>query len=59
MGWVWRSCGVTLGRGAGDLLRAAVASPGNDFRLGAMEAPPAIISAYLGEALTTFLDAYR
>ncbi len=43
----------------GDLMRAAIASPGNDFRLGAMEAPPAIISTYLGETLTEYLDAFR
>ncbi|KAJ1488399.1 glutamine synthetase III [Baffinella frigidus] len=43
----------------GDLMRCAIASPGNDFRLGAMEAPPAIISTYLGTAVTEFLDAYR
>ncbi|KAJ1474650.1 glutamine synthetase III [Baffinella frigidus] len=43
----------------GDLMRCSVASPGNDFRLGAMEAPPAIISTYLGTAVTEFLDAYR
>jgi len=43
----------------GDLLRMAIASPGNDFRLGACEAPPAIISTYLGEQLTSFLDAFR
>ena len=36
----------------GDLLRMAIASPGNDFRLGACEAPPAIVSTYLGESLT-------
>jgi len=35
-----------------DLLRASIASHGNDFRLGANEAPPAIISAFLGEQLT-------
>ncbi len=34
------------------LLRASVASPGNDHRLGANEAPPAIISVYLGDKLT-------
>lgn len=39
-----------------DLLRASIASPGNDFRLGAHEAPPAIISVYLGEALERLLD---
>jgi glutamine synthetase len=36
----------------GDLLRMSVASPGNDFRLGACEAPPAIITTYLGEQMT-------
>lgn len=35
----------------GDLLRASVTVPGNDYRLGANEAPPAIISAFLGEHL--------
>ncbi len=39
------------------LLRAAIASSGNDHRLGANEAPPAIISAFLGEALTNVLDS--
>ena len=34
-----------------DVLRASIASPGNDHRLGANEAPPAIISAFLGELL--------
>ena len=43
----------------GDLMRMATATPGNDFRLGAMEAPPAIVSTYLGESLTTYLDAFR
>ena len=43
----------------GDLMRAAIAAPGNDFRLGAMEAPPAIISTYLGESCTQFLDDFR
>ncbi len=37
-------------------LRAAIASSGNDHRLGANEAPPAIISAFLGGALTRILD---
>ena len=41
----------------GDLMRMAIASPGNDFRLGACEAPPAIVSTYLGETcLTSYLD---
>ena len=43
----------------GDLMRLAVASPGNDFRLGACEAPPAILSTYLGEDLTNYLDGFR
>jgi len=43
----------------GDLMRLAIASPGNDFRLGACEAPPAIISTYLGDDMTTYLDGYR
>src|SRR5690348_3000485 len=38
------------------LLRAAIAGSGNDHRLGANEAPPAIISAFLGEQLTSILD---
>ena len=38
------------------LLRAAAASAGNDHRLGANEAPPAIISIFLGEELTNFLQ---
>lgn len=42
----------------GDLMRLAIASPGNDFRLGACEAPPAIISTYLGEDMTRYLEAY-
>ncbi|HEU4763801.1 MAG TPA: glutamine synthetase III, partial [Gemmatimonadales bacterium] len=39
-----------------DLLRASIASAGNDHRLGANEAPPAIISIFLGEMLTDILD---
>lgn len=39
-----------------DLLRACIASAGNDHRLGANEAPPAIISIFLGEMLTDILD---
>jgi glutamine synthetase len=39
-----------------DILRAAVASSGNDHRLGANEAPPAIISVFLGEQLTQILE---
>lgn len=42
-----------------DLMRMSIAAPGNDFRLGAMEAPPAIISTYLGDALTKFLEEVK
>ena len=40
-----------------DLLRVSVASAGNDHRLGANEAPPAILSMFLGDQLTGILDA--
>ena len=40
-----------------DLLRISVASAGNDHRLGAHEAPPAIVSIFLGEELTKILEA--
>jgi glutamine synthetase len=40
-----------------DILRATCASSGNDHRLGANEAPPAIISSFLGEELTKILEA--
>ena len=40
-----------------DLLRISIASAGNDHRLGASEAPPAIVSIYLGEELEAILDA--
>jgi glutamine synthetase len=40
-----------------ELLRVSAASAGNDHRLGASEAPPAIISIFLGEELTAILDA--
>lgn len=39
-----------------DVLRASIASAGNDHRLGANEAPPAIISAFIGEHLSNLLD---
>ncbi|HEY8462956.1 MAG TPA: glutamine synthetase III [Bacillota bacterium] len=39
-----------------DLLRVSASSPGNDHRLGANEAPPAIISIFLGEQLTEILE---
>ena len=40
-----------------DLLRPSVATPGNDHRLGANEAPPAIISIFVGEELEAVIDA--
>ena len=40
-----------------DLLRTSVATPGNDHRLGADEAPPAIISIFVGEELEAVIDA--
>lgn len=42
----------------GDLMRASIASPGNDFRLGACEAPPAIVSTYLGDDMTNYLEGF-
>jgi glutamine synthetase len=39
-----------------DLLRASIATAGNDFRLGANEAPPAIMSVFIGSQMTTVLD---
>lgn len=42
----------------GDLMRMAIASPGNDFRLGAMEAPPAVMSTYLGQQMTDYLQSF-
>ena len=43
----------------GDLMRMAIASPGNDFRLGACEAPPAIVSTYLGDDMTDYLESFK
>ena len=40
-----------------DLLRCSVANPGNDHRLGAQEAPPAIISIFLGDELTAIVES--
>ena len=42
-----------------DLLRISVASAGNDHRLGALEAPPAVISMFLGDELTDILEAIK
>jgi glutamine synthetase len=39
-----------------DLLRASIATAGNDFRLGANEAPPAIMSVFIGSQMTAVLD---
>ena len=43
----------------GDLLRVTVATAGNDQRLGANEAPPAIVSMFLGDQLTQVLEALK
>lgn len=42
----------------GDLVRAAIASAGNDHRLGAQEAPPSIVSAYIGDDLEDAVNRY-
>ena len=42
-----------------DLLRISVASAGNDHRLGANEAPPAIISMFLGDELSAIVNAFE
>ena len=54
-------CGAVI-RGVhlfGPLLRAVIASAGNDHRLGANEAPPAILSVYLGEQLEAVFEGIR
>jgi len=43
----------------GDLMRMSIACPGNDFRLGACEAPPAIVSTYLGDDMTAYLEKFK
>jgi len=43
----------------GDLMRMSISSPGNDFRLGACEAPPTIMSTYLGKDMTTYLRSFK
>ena len=40
-----------------DFLRATIASPGNDHRLGALEAPPAVVSIFLGDELNAIVDS--
>jgi glutamine synthetase type III len=42
----------------GDLLRMSISCPGNDFRLGAMEAPPAVVSTYLGKQMSDYLTRF-
>ena len=42
----------------GDMMRLSISTPGNDFRLGGMEAPPAIVSTYLGDDMTSYLEAF-
>ncbi|WP_072499829.1 glutamine synthetase III family protein [Olsenella phocaeensis] len=54
---VFLACLVAAVDEHADLLRASVASAGNDHRLGANEAPPAIISVFLGDALSPVVDA--
>ncbi|WP_077597613.1 glutamine synthetase III family protein [Olsenella urininfantis] len=54
---VFLACLVSAVDDHADLLRASVASAGNDHRLGANEAPPAIISVFLGDALSPVVDA--
>ena len=53
---VFLSCLVAAVDNHADLLRSSVASAGNDHRLGANEAPPAIISVFLGDALTPVVE---
>jgi len=42
----------------GDMMRLSISTPGNDFRLGGMEAPPAIVSTYLGDDMTSFMERF-
>ena len=42
-----------------DVLRISVASAGNDHRLGANEAPPAVVSVFLGDELTEVHEVHR
>ncbi len=54
---VFLACLVAAVDEHADLMRASVASAGNDHRLGANEAPPAIVSIFLGDALTPVVEA--
>eukprot|EP00240_Pyramimonas_obovata_P002432 CAMPEP_0118935940 /NCGR_PEP_ID=MMETSP1169-20130426/15916_1 /TAXON_ID=36882 /ORGANISM="Pyramimonas obovata, Strain CCMP722" /LENGTH=758 /DNA_ID=CAMNT_0006879023 /DNA_START=83 /DNA_END=2359 /DNA_ORIENTATION=- len=52
------ACMLTAIDKYGDLMRMGIATPGNDFRLGGMEASPAVMSTYLGEDMTSYLEAF-
>ena len=54
---VFLTCVIEAVDNCQDLLRMSVASCGNDHRLGAHEAPPAIISIFLGDELSSIIDA--
>ena len=54
---VFLACLVAAVDEHADLMRASVASAGNDHRLGANEAPPAIVSIFLGDALSPVVEA--
>lgn len=56
---VFCACMIRAVHKYGGLLRATVASAANDHRLGAHEAPPAIMSIFLGDQLTEVLEAFR
>ena len=56
---VFAACFKAFHARISDLMRMAIASPGNDFRLGACEAPPAIISTYLGDDMTSYLKVCK
>lgn len=49
-------CAIKAVHDYGDILRASLATPGNDHRLGSGEAPPAIMSVFIGEEMTKMLD---
>ena len=56
---VFCACMIRACHKYGGLLRATVASASNDHRLGAHEAPPAIVSIFLGDQLTEVFEAFR
>ena len=43
----------------GDLICMAISSPGNDFRIGACEAPPAIVNTYLRDDTRSYLEKLK